>query len=142
MNPTTAATSTGTDDMLQLHLAEMEAQAIADEAVPLDDASVARQARLQALKDELAELQQTIAGMKRRVARTRRQAVSVVRSGAEWADASAHAQLGSYPWAKLAGASAATFVGTRILRMLPLGGILSIAAPLIVSQIKARNVRL
>ncbi|MBO9097568.1 MULTISPECIES: hypothetical protein [unclassified Rhizobium] len=139
MDPITK--TAGAKDKLESHLAEMEARAMDGGPALLDAPRIDRQARLQALRDEVADLQETVAGIKARVARTRQQAVSVVKSGAEWADASAHAQLGSYPWAKLAGASVATFVGTRILRMLPLGGILSIAAPLIISQIKARNAK-
>ena len=141
MDPITAATSVGTDDRLQAHLAKMEAEAQSADAVPLDEIQHSRRARVKALQAEITGLQARLDGIKSRLATTQRQAVHVVKSGAEWADASAHQQLGAYPWAKLAGASAATFIGARLLRALPLGGIASIAIPLIVSQIKARNTR-
>jgi len=141
MDPITAATSVGTDDKLQAHLAKMEAEALSADEAQVDEIQLARHTRVKALQAEISGLQERLDGIKARLARTQRQAVNVVKSGAEWADASAHQQLGSYPWAKLAGASAATFIGTRLLRALPLGGIASIAIPLIVSQIKARNTR-
>lgn len=141
MDPITAATSVGTDDRLQAHLAKMEAEAQSADAGPLDEIQLARQARVKALQAEITGLQARLDGIKARLGRTQRQAVHVVKSGAEWADASAHKQLGAYPWAKLAGASAASFIGARLLRALPLGGIASIAIPLIVSQIKTRNRR-
>jgi hypothetical protein len=56
----------------------------------------------------------------------------------KWADASAHAQLGAYPWAKLAGAMAFTFVSSRLLRRLPLGAVASAALPLAASKMRRR----
>lgn len=143
MDTITKATGVGTDPKLQMHLAEMEAAAPAPDAIPipLNDADLARQTHLQSLKDELAELQTRLGDIKAKVSKAGYQAADVVRTGAQWADASAHEQLGAYPWAKLAAATAATFIGTRLLRMLPLGGIVSIAAPLIIAQIKARSDR-
>jgi hypothetical protein len=141
MDPVTAATSLDTDEELQMRLADMEARGSAPETMPLEEAETARQSRVQALKDELASLRSQLADIKVGALAAQERAATMVRSGAQWADASAHAQLGSYPWAKLGGAMVGTFVGARLLRMLPLGGIASVAAPLIISQIKARSSR-
>jgi hypothetical protein len=143
MDPITKATSDDIDPFLQRHLAEMESQNSATDTIPipLKDAALARQTRLQLVRDEIADLHSRLGDLKVKASRAGHQAADVVKTKAKWADESAHQQLGSYPWAKLAGITAATFVGTRLLRMLPFGGILSIAAPLVISQIKAKNER-
>jgi hypothetical protein len=113
---------------LQTHLAEMEAQAMADdliEAIPEDESNLASD--LQNLQDELHSLQARLAVIKE-------QGATVVRTNLEWADKSAHAQLGNYPWLKLAGAMTATFLAGRMLRNAPVAAILAAAVPLVLSR--------
>lgn len=143
MDPITRATSEGIDPALQKRLSEMEGRRPATDTmpIPLNDEALARQTRLQSLKDEIADLQARLGDLRAKASRAGYQAADVVKTKAKWADKNAHEQLGSYPWAKLAGATAATFVGTRLIRMLPLGGILSIATSVVISQIKAKNER-
>jgi hypothetical protein len=113
---------------LQTHLAEMEAKAMADdliEAIPEDESNLASD--LQNLQDELHSLQARLAVIKE-------QGATVVRTNLEWADKSAHAQLGNYPWLKLAGAMTATFLAGRMLRNAPVAAILAAAVPLVLSR--------
>ncbi|MDM9629472.1 hypothetical protein QTL95_26665 [Rhizobium sp. S152] len=102
-----------TEKDLQDHLAEMEALAPLDYVAtpePSDAVSDESQAdRLQALRDEVDNLRS-------RLAIIREQATTVVKANAEWADASAHAQLGAYPWGKLAGTMAAVFIAARLIK--------------------------
>jgi DNA repair exonuclease SbcCD ATPase subunit len=143
MDTVTTATSEGIDEELQRHLAEKEAKPEATDTmpIPLNEAELARHTRLQALKDEIADLQERLSDIADRVTKAGEQATSAVKNGAKWADASAHDQLGAYPWAKLGGAMFATIIGTRLIRMLPLGGIASVAVPLVISQVKQQNQR-
>lgn len=46
----------------------------------------------------------------------KRQAAIVARSGASWAHGSARAQLGNYPWAKLAAIAGGSFLVVRMLQ--------------------------
>ncbi len=76
-----------------------------------------------------------------RLERIKDDVAGIVKARMEWADASAHAQLGDYPWSKLAAAMAASFVATKALRALPLAAAGSAVLPLIISamQRKARS---
>lgn len=143
MDTIITATSEGIDEELQLHLAAMEAKPAPTDTIPipLNEVELARHTRLQALKDEIADLQKRLGDIASRASKAGQQATSAVKNGAKWADSSAHDQLGAYPWAKLGGAILATFIGTRLIRMLPLGGIASVAVPLVLSQVKQRNQR-
>ncbi|MEF0942657.1 hypothetical protein [Rhizobium sp. BR 362] len=122
-----------TDAELQAHLAALEANAPAEEGFQsLDDMGVERR-RLDELKSEIAHLRDAMENLRTRLGAVAQQATTVVRSNLDWADASAHAQLGRYPWAKLAGAMAATFVSVRLLKRLPLGKIARVAIPLMIA---------
>ncbi|TCR75699.1 hypothetical protein [Rhizobium sp. BK376] len=70
---------------------------------------------------EIDALRRQIALLRIRLSEFAEQSGDVVRAEAHWANASARAQLGNYPWIKLAVAFAGTFVAARFLRRLPLG---------------------
>ncbi|MBB4570756.1 hypothetical protein [Rhizobium leucaenae] len=123
-----------TDAELQAHLAALEADAPAEEGFQSpDDYMGAERRRLDELKSEIASLRDEMENLRMRLSAVAQQATTVVRSNIDWADASAHAQLGRYPWAKLAGAMAATFVSVRLLKRLPLGKIARVAIPLMIT---------
>lgn len=128
MGDRSASKSGESEADLQAHLAEMEAQAMADDLVagiPEDRTSLALD--LQRLQDELQSLQARLAVIKE-------QGATVVRTNLEWADESAHAQLGNYPWLKLAGAMTATFLAGRMLRNAPVAAILAAVVPFVLSR--------
>jgi hypothetical protein len=66
------------------------------------------------LKDELSLLRSRIAAI-------RSQTGAVVKAQRSSIDANARAQLGDYPWLKLAAASASAFIAMRAIRRLPMG---------------------
>ncbi|KQV65155.1 hypothetical protein [Rhizobium sp. Root1220] len=121
---------------LQAHLAELEAEAIAEDLVasPVDYISPRAEfeLRLREARDELDNLRGRLAVIKERAA-------TVVSERAKWADASARDQLGPYPWAKLAGAMAGTFLVSRVLRTLPFGAVASAAMPMVIWAIQAKG---
>ncbi len=102
---------------LDEHLADIEGPPEADEAnLPSVDMVEDEEAV------ELARLQGELTLLRRRLALIREQANSEISPHAQWRDASAHEQLGNYPWLKLAGAILITFLAARRLRSLPLSG--------------------
>ncbi|MDE1991578.1 MAG: hypothetical protein KGI75_03710 [Rhizobiaceae bacterium] len=120
---------------LQEHLAELEADAqAADASLSSVTEITPAQARMQRLQDDITQLREEIDGLRVRLTLIRQQTGTVVRSNLQWADDSAHDQLGAYPWAKLAGAMAVTFVAARVLRHLPMGAIASAALPLVMTR--------
>ncbi|PKA42240.1 hypothetical protein [Rhizobium sullae] len=127
-----------TDADLQAHLAELEAEAPAEEVLtpPADDAP--SKAPLQRIKDDLDHVRNEIEILGARLSLVKQQTVAVARSKAEWADASAHAQLGAYPWAKLAAAMAATAVGARVLRRPP-GAVAAAIIPPLIARFEAKS---
>jgi len=125
-----------TDDELQEHLALLEADAPAEDR-GLPDTLPGRTfedvyADFLAVRDEVEHL-------RARLSVVTKQAETVIRSRGEWADASAHAQLGDYPWLKLAGVMTGTFVLTSLLRKLPLGSAFTAALPLAAAAIQRRT---
>jgi hypothetical protein len=135
MNNPNQPESFDTDAELEAHLAELEAEAPAHElSTPPDDVQGERR-RVRDLKRDIDHLRNEIENLRTRLAVIREQATTVVGAELTWADASAHAQLGSYPWAKLAGAMAATFICTRLLKRLPLRRIAGVAIPLIAARL-------
>ncbi|MGO4438165.1 hypothetical protein [Rhizobium sp. RAF56] len=80
---------------------------------------------------ELAKLRAQIAELRKELLATRLRARAVIRSEAGYLNASAHAQLGDYPWVKLSAAAAAAFAVGRLLRGVP---ILSLASFLLVNR--------
>ncbi|MFK0329682.1 hypothetical protein ACIQUB_01000 [Rhizobium sp. NPDC090275] len=133
-----------TEADLKEHLAALEADAPAEEGQQgppadyvLEDDHVADEDLLDE-EGSLRRLQEEVDNLRARLHVIREQAGTVVTANAKWADASAHEQLGSYPWAKLAGAMAFTFVATRLLRQLPLGAVASAALPLAAAEMRRR----
>lgn len=133
-----------TEDALREHLAALEADAPAEDNPQrppadyvLDDDGVNADDMLDE-EGSLRRLQEEVDNLRARLHVIREQAGTVVSANARWADASAHEQLGSYPWAKLAGAMALTFVGTRLLRRLPLGAVATAALPLAAAEMRRR----
>lgn len=125
-----------TEAELQAYLAQREAEAPAEDAIPipLNDIDQPDESSLQNLQDELASLRVQLATIKR-------QARNTLRASATRFDTSAHEQLGSYPWAKLAAAMAGTFLIGRLLSRLPVGAIATAAMPLIAGELNARGRR-
>lgn len=99
-----------------------------DVSVPLDYVSPAAELRLR-----LRETREEISILRNRLARIAEDASQITQSRLEWADASAHTQLGEHPWMKLTAAMLGSFVLTRAIRSLPLT---SIASTLAVAAIK------
>ncbi len=128
----TSPTDFKTEAELQAYLAQREAEALAEDAIPIPPNAIDQtgESRLQNLQDELASL-------RRQLAIIRRQAGNTLKASAVRVDASAHEQLGSYPWAKLAGAMAGTFLIARLLRRLPFAAIATAAIPLIAAKLHA-----
>ncbi len=106
-----------------------------EENAPLDYVSANVELRLR-YSDTQVELEI----LRDRVARIRNDIAQIVQDRVEWADASAHAQLGEYPWAKLAAAMAASFVATKALRGLPLAAAGSAVLPLVTSALQLNAV--
>jgi hypothetical protein len=95
---------------------EEREEGLADE-VSISAADLARERAL----EEMESLRRQIALLRIRASEVAEQSGDVVRAKVHWADASARAQLGEYPWIKLAGAFVGTFLAARLLRHLPLG---------------------
>lgn len=131
-----------TEAALRDHLASLEADAPAEEEIASpavdyvleDDDMPEEEGSIRRLQDEIDNL-------RARLHIIREQAGTVVSANAKWADASAHEQLGDYPWAKLGCAMAFTFVAARLLRRLPLGAVASAALPIAASQMRRRYER-
>lgn len=102
--------------------------------VPELKASVYERARI---RHEV--LQKEIDLLRARLHIIRDQAGLVAKSGVTWANASARAQLGPYPWAKFAALAASSFLVTRGLRKLPMGEVAGMTAPLLFGVLKNRN---
>ncbi|PDS78478.1 hypothetical protein [Rhizobium sp. L43] len=94
-----------------------------------------------ALESRLRDLREELENLRARLHVIQRQAATVVAENVRWADASAHAQLGTQPWLKLAGAMAATFIVTRGIRRLPLGTVATTAMPLAVAVMNRKLAR-
>ncbi|MDM9628441.1 hypothetical protein QTL95_21315 [Rhizobium sp. S152] len=106
-----------------------------EENAPLDYVSANVELRLR-YSDTQVELEI----LRDRLARIRNDIAQIVQARMEWADASAHAQLGEYPWAKLAAAMAASFVATKALRALPLAAAGSAVLPMVISALQRKAV--
>ena len=135
MEPMTSPTDFKTEAELQAYLAQREAEALAEDAIPIPLNEIDQTGEsLQNLQDELASLRRQLAVIKK-------QAGNTLKASAVRVDASAHEQLGSYPWAKLAGAMAGTFLIARLLRSLPFAAIATAAMPLIAAKLHASGRR-
>lgn len=91
-----------------------------------------------ALESRLRDLREELENLRARLHVIQRQAATVVAQNVRWADASAHAQLGTQPWLKLAGAMGAAFVVTRGIRRLPLGTVATTAMPLVAAAMNRK----
>jgi hypothetical protein len=101
-----------------------EADAVVDDELsptPLDLARAKAEADLEGLRDEISALHEHVAELRRQMRR-------VVQAERTSLSASAHAQLGEYPWIKLAAAFGATFVLARAAGSLPLASLIAIFA--------------
>lgn len=118
---------------VQTHLAELDAEVMPTDTIPIPlNDGLTDEGRLAALRAEIETLTAKVDALRRR-------AVKSAKSGAEWADAQAHDRLGSYPWAKLAGAAVATVVATRLIRLIPFGGVAAVVAPLVIERLTERS---
>lgn len=93
------------------------------------------------LELQLRELQIEIAIMQARFRIIKRQAGIIALGSVRWMDASAHDQLGDYPWLKLSGASLGAFLMGQYLRRLPFGLVALAIKPLLVPAIKAASAK-
>lgn len=99
-----------------------EADAMVDDEsspTPLDMARAKAESDLEGLRDEIFALREHVAELRRQMRR-------VVQAERTSLNASAHAQLGEYPWIKLAAAFGATFFLARTVGSLPLASLISI----------------
>lgn len=118
--------------------AEIDVETVAQDFLEPKDYVLTEPSAMTELRETIDDFTFQIEVLKARLSAINEEALRLGKSSLDWADSSAHEQLGSYPWAKLAGAFAATFVATRILRVLPLGSIGSVAVPLL---LRAREQR-
>jgi hypothetical protein len=88
------------------------------------------------LREKIGDLQFQLAKLKTRASAIGIGSTRLGKSTANWADKSAHAQLGSYPWAKLGAAFVGTFAATLYIRTLPLKPLASVAVPIMLRQIQ------
>lgn len=101
-----------------------EAYALAEGEVPstpLDMARAKAEADLEVLRDEIFAVREHVAELRHQLRR-------VVQAERTSLSASAHAQLGEYPWIKLAAAFGATFILARAMRSLPLASLIAVLA--------------
>ncbi len=124
-----------TEAQLQEHLAEMEAETTgeADLAVRPVDLAQMREERT------LAKLRSDIETLRRQVALVKEETAMLAKSSVQRVDDNAHRQLGDYPWLKLAGAMAASFLAGRLLRKLPFGSLATVALPLVTARLADRS---
>ncbi|MFB2564119.1 hypothetical protein [Rhizobium sp. IMFF44] len=100
------------------------------------DAEIGSREKLQL---QLLELRNEIAIVRIRLLTIRYRARNVASSGIRWVDASAHDQLGAYPWLKLSAASLAAFMTGRVLRRLPLSLMMIATRPLLATAVGAAS---
>ena len=114
--------------------------AIAEDA-PVEEiiVDVERAASREELERQIREVRDEIDHLRARLQIVRHQAGTVVEENWRWADASAHAQLGDYPWLKLSGAMAAAFLVGKALQRLPFGSLATAAAPLVIAAARERR---
>ncbi len=85
----------------------------------------------------LRELRAEIERLKSHLHAIKHGSETVVREGVHWFDASAHDQLGPYPWLKLSAASLAAFMAGRLLHRIPLGLVAIAGKPLLFAGIRS-----
>ncbi|MBB3656589.1 quinol monooxygenase YgiN [Rhizobium sp. BK650] len=100
---------------------------------------IERAAAREELQRQIEDVRDEIGNLRARLHIIRNRAGSVVEENIRWADASAHAQLGDYPWLKLSGAMAAAFCVGKLLQRLPFGSLATAAAPLILAAARERR---
>jgi hypothetical protein len=121
------------------HLAQLDADAPAEELTPPVDYALTERRTFRDVRNDIDDVRAELENLRARLSVIKHQATTVARSNIEWADASAHAQLGAYPWAKLAAAMVATFVVARSLRRPPLGAFTAAVMPLIIPHFIRRR---
>ncbi len=115
-------------------------EAVAEDA-PAEEIfiDVERAAAREELERQVHELRTEIENLTARLHIIRHQAGSVVTENLRWADASAHDQLGDYPWLKLSGAMAAAFLVGKALQRLPFGSLATAATPMLIAAARERR---
>ncbi|XKM42728.1 hypothetical protein A4U53_021275 [Rhizobium ruizarguesonis] len=88
-------------------------------------ADAAEQTAREKADESLNALQHEVRLLNARIGLLREDAEAALKAKAASVDASAHVQLGDYPWLKLAAAIGATFIAARLVRRLPLGVLLA-----------------
>ncbi|GAA3114847.1 hypothetical protein GCM10010520_68350 [Rhizobium viscosum] len=114
--------------------------AVAEDA-PIEEiiVDVERAASREELERQIEDVRAQIDHLRARLHIIRHQAGSVVEENIRWADASAHAQLGRYPWLKLSAAMAAAFLVGKALQRLPFGSLATALAPVILVVARERG---
>ena len=114
--------------------------AVAEDA-PIEEVvvDIERAAAREELERQIEDVRYEIGNLRARLHNIRHQAGSVVEENIRWADASAHAQLGDYPWLKLSGAMLLAFFTGKALQRLPFGSLMTAAAPLLIAAARERS---
>ncbi|MBB3462384.1 hypothetical protein [Rhizobium sp. BK377] len=102
---------------LDEYLADIEAAETEAATVPRVDVAVEKGEAV-----ELARLQEELTLLRRHLALLREQTKTAISARAPRMDASTQRQFGNYPWLKLAGIIAITFLVARRMRWLPHAG--------------------
>lgn len=108
-----------------------------DTALTSQAASSSRRRSRAALNMRLQELRCDVAALEARLREIKYQSGIVVQGSLQWIDASAHDQLGAYPWLKLSGASLAAFMVGRLLHHSPLGLVAIATKPLLFAALRS-----
>lgn len=135
MQPDIEEKGLNTEAELQAHLAKLEAEALSGNAIPTPQDGE-RPGEASVLSSAIQTAREDLAGVMARLEAVKAQAAALGKSEMRWADRSAHAQLGDYPYLKLAGAAAGSFLLGRTLRTLPLARLLTLALPLALTRIE------
>jgi uncharacterized protein YdbL (DUF1318 family) len=114
--------------------------AVAEDA-PVEEivVDIERAAAREELERQIEDVRYEIDNLRARLHIIRHQAGNVVEENIRWVDASAHAQLGVYPWLKLSGAMAAAFFVGKALQQLPFGSLATTVTPLVLAAARERR---
>ncbi len=129
------------DEELQVHLAALERDSPAEDPALPFEGRIGERTTLGDLQSDISLVRVEMEHLRARLHIIAGQSETLVRSQLEWADASAHAQLGRYPWLKLVGAMTGTFLATRFIQTLPFGSLLTAVLPHVAAVSEHRHTR-
>ncbi len=126
-----------TEEELQAHLGKLDEEARA-EGLFAENVAATPKRGVEDVQRDIAAVREEIEQLRARLLVIRQQAETAVTSRLQWADASAHEQLGAYPWLKLAGAMSGTFLTVQAVKRLPLGSVVTAGLPLVIAAFSRR----